>query len=234
MKYFFKASCVAVLLVPVISSAVSLDFRHEYKAESKSNADRVKISHTTETGYFFSIEGRSSESTDPTSDGFREGNGDLSGNGSEWEAGRNFKSNDSLTISPGMNIDAGDTAMQYRPFVKATYKITSNWITSFRYRPGVNVPEDSNLSNKYFNQFNWVFGYKNSDFSIMGDYEYRLTNYDDYKGNHNYWLYNVTIGLPIDQHWTPYTEIGIVPQYNEEHEQDSREMRYRLGIRYSF
>lgn len=234
MKSVLKISAAALVLTSLSSAAVSIDYRHEYKADSKTNADRLKISHTTPSGYFGSVEGRIAESTKRVGDGFNEGNGRFSGNGSEWELGKNFKINDKLVIAPALNLDNGDTAIGYRAQIKAIYRFMPEWVTTFRWRPGVQVNQSKDIDNRYFNQFNWELGYKGSDFSITGDLEYRLTNDEDYKGNHNYWLYNVVAALPIDKNWTPYTEIGYVPRYNLDHDKDTHEMRYRLGIKYAF
>ncbi|QRG80732.1 oligogalacturonate-specific porin KdgM family protein [Citrobacter sp. R56] len=234
MNNFFKLSTLSIIILSFSAGAVTLDYRHEYKADSKTNADRLKLSHTTKDGYFASVEGKQAESTKVTSDGFKEGNGGYSGNGSEWEFGRNFKITDKLTLAPALNLDNGDTFVGYRAQIKAIYKITDSWVTTFRWRPGIQVDEKSSVDNKNYNQFNWEFGYVSDKFTVTGDYEYRFTNYEDYKGDHNYWLYNVVATLPLNKNWTPYTEIGVVPRYNTNHEKDEMEMRYRLGIKYNF
>lgn len=234
MKKAVIASGIVLLLTSFSSAAVTLDYRHEYLGESQANADRLKLSHTTPDGWFASVEGKLSESTKMKSDGFKEGNGRYSGNGSEWEAGKNFTITPNFIIAPALNLDNGDSYVGYRAQVKAIWKFMPQWLTTFRWRPGIQVDQNSDVANKEYNQFNWEFGFTGSDFSIIGDFEYRFTNYDDYNGNHNYWLYNVTASLPIDSHWVPYTEIGTVPQYNADHNDDSREMRYRLGIKYNF
>ena len=71
MKSLFKLSAFATLLISVSSNAVTLDYRHEYKPESGTNADRIKIGHTTQDGYFASVEGRVSEKTETDSEGFK-------------------------------------------------------------------------------------------------------------------------------------------------------------------
>lgn len=235
MKSVLNISATALLTLTSLScAAVSIDYRHEYKADSKSNADRLKISHTTPDGYFASVEGKLSESTERTSDGFQEGSGRYSGSGSEWELGKNFKITDKLILAPALNLDNGDTSIGYRAQIKAIYKFLPEWVTTLRWRPGMVVDQNPDAANKYYNQFNWEFGYNSKKFSVIGDFEYRFTNYEDYNGNHNYWLYNVVASLPIDKNWTPYTELGYVPRYNLDHDEDTHEMRYRVGIKYTF
>lgn len=234
MKTIVKLSLVSFLFAPFALQAVTLDYRHEYKADSKSNADRLKLSHTTEEGYFFSVEGKMAESTKSMSDGFKEGGGHYSGNGSEWEMARNFRVTDQLTLAPGINLDVGDTFVGYRAQIKAIYKLSDDWVTTLRWRPGIQVDENPSVPNKNYNQFNWEFGYTGNKFTIMGDFEYRVTNYDDYKGEHNYWLYNIVASVPLNKQWTPYSELGLVPRYNTDHDKDDMEMRYRLGLRYNF
>ncbi|WBM68782.1 oligogalacturonate-specific porin KdgM family protein [Buttiauxella sp. WJP83] len=234
MKAVLKMSAAALVLTSLSSSAVSIDYRHEYKADSKTNADRLKISHTTPSGYFASVEGKLAESTKKTSDGFNEGNGRYSGSGSEWELGKNFNIADNFVLAPALNLDNGDTAVGYRAQIKAIYKFLPEWVTTLRWRPGMQVDQNSDVSNKYYNQFNWEFGYNSKLFSVIGDFEYRFTNYEDYNGNHNYWLYNVVASYSVDKNWVPYTELGYVPRYNSDHDKDDHEMRYRLGIKYIF
>ncbi|OAT18033.1 N-acetylneuraminic acid outer membrane channel protein [Buttiauxella gaviniae ATCC 51604] len=234
MKSLFKLSACATLLISVSSNAVTLDYRHEYKPESGTNADRIKIGHTTQDGYFASVEGRVSEKTETDSEGFKNGIEKYSGSGSEFEFGKNFIINEKLTLAPAINLDVGDSYIAYRAQIKANYQINDNWLTTLRWRPGIEVNENQSVKNKNYNQFNWEFGYANDQFSIIGDLEYRLTNYDDYEGDHNYWLYNVVASYNIDKHWKPYTEIGYVPRYNEDHEKDEMEVRYRMGIKYTF
>ncbi|PBI80442.1 hypothetical protein A9993_12195 [Rahnella victoriana] len=232
MKIIFSA--LALLVISTSASAVTLDYRHEYKADSKTNADRLKMSHTTDGGYYASVEGRFAEGSERQNDGFSTGSGHFSGSGSEWEFGKSFQITDKLILAPGVNLDMGDDYVGYRLQIKAIYSITENWMTTFRWRPGVDVSENPNEDNRNYNQFNWEFGYVSEKFSVVSDYEYRFTNYDDYQGDHNYWLYNIVASMPIDKHWTPYTEIGVVPRYNINPSQDDMEMRYRLGIQYNF
>ncbi len=234
MKSLFKLSAFATLLISVSSNAVTLDYRHEFKPESGTNADRIKIGHTTQDGYFASVEGRVSEKTETDSEGFKNGIEKYSGSGSEFEFGKNFTINEQFTLAPAINLDVGDSYIAYRAQIKAIYQINDNWLTTLRWRPGIEVNENQSVKNKNYNQFNWEFGYANDQFSIIGDLEYRLTNYDDYEGDHNYWLYNVVASYNIDKHWKPYTEIGYVPRYNEDHEKDEMEVRYRMGIKYTF
>ncbi|WET42261.1 oligogalacturonate-specific porin KdgM family protein [Citrobacter enshiensis] len=168
MNNFFKLSTLPIIILSFSAGAVTLDYRHEYKADSKTNADRLKLSHTTQNGYFASVEGKQAESTKVMSDGFKEGNGGYSGNGSEWEFGRNFKITDKLTLAPALNLDNGDTFVGYRAQIKAIYKITDSWVTTFRWRPGIQVDEKSSVDNKNYNQFNWEFGYVSDKFTVTG------------------------------------------------------------------
>ncbi|ADO47775.1 Oligogalacturonate-specific porin [[Enterobacter] lignolyticus] len=234
MTHLFKISTLSFCLFSFSVGAVSLDYRHEYKSDSKTNADRLKISHTSESGYFASVEGKLAEGTTTQSDGFKESNGHYSGSGSEWEFGRNYKITDDLTLAPAVNLDIGDTYVGYRAQIKAIYKISDTWMTTFRWRPGIEVSEQSGTDNKNYNQFNWEFGYTGEQISVIGDLEYRTTNYEDYNGHNYYWLYNIVASYKIDKNWTPYTEIGYVPRYNADHESDAMEMRYRLGVKYNF
>jgi hypothetical protein len=236
MKLAFKFCFVALTLSSATTHALTLDYRHEYKADSKSQANRLKLSHTNESGMFFGVEGKMAESTEATgSDGFKEGNGSWSGSGSsEWEIGQNIKVTDKLVLAPAVNLDVGDTFVGYRVQLKGIYSITDNWLTTLRWRGGIQKDEANNVADKNYNQFNWEAGYKNEKFSIIGDYEYKFTNYNDYKGDHDNWLYNVAVAVPVNKQWVPYGEVGYVPRANEDRTEDEMEIRYRLGVRYTF
>lgn len=234
MSLVKKTSLLVFTLASTGVNALTLDYRHEFKADSEVQSNRLKLAHTTEEGFFFEVEGTMAEGQDANADGFNSGNGNWSGNGSEWEMGKAFQVTDKIVLSPAVNLDVGDSAIGYRVQLKSIYTITENWFTTLRWRGGIEKNESSDVNDKNYNQINWEVGYKNNVFSITGDYEYRFTNYEDYKGDHNYSLYNVTVAVPINMQWVPYTEIGYVPRYNSDHTQDEMEMRYRLGIKYNF
>ncbi|MCY9838151.1 oligogalacturonate-specific porin KdgM family protein [Aeromonas media] len=234
MHVSFKLGLIALALTATSAQALTLDYRHEFKADSEKQANRLKLGHTTESGLFVGVEGKMTEGESVRDDGFKTGNGNWSGSGSEWELGQNFTVTDKLIVAPAVNIDVGDTFVGYRIQLKGIYSITDNWVTTLRWRGGIQKDEDSNNQNKNYNQINWEFGYKNENFSIIGDYEYKFTNYDDYKGKHNNWLYNVVITVPVNNQWVPYGEIGYVPRYHSSDDsQDEMEMRYRIGIKYN-
>ena len=234
MHASFKLGLIALTLASASVHAVTLDYRHEYKADSKAQANRLKLSHTNESGMFFGVEGKMAEGTTTQADGFKEGNGNWSGSGSEWEIGQNFKVTDKLTLAPAVNLDIGDTFVGYRAQLKGIYSLTDNWFTTLRWRGGIQKDENPSAADKNYNQFNWEVGYKNEHFSITGDYEYKFTNYNDYQGDHDTWLYNVVIAVPASKQWVPYGEIGYVPRSHSDRTQDEMEMRYRMGIKYNF
>lgn len=237
----FKLSVITLIMASGAVHAMTLDYRTEYKAGSETMAQRLKLSHTLDNGIFFGVEGKMAEGSDVDSQtGLKTGNSQWSGSGSEWELGKNFKINNKLTIAPAVNLDVQDAAIGYRGQVKFIYSINENWLTTFRWRAGIQKAEKPDVQDKNYNQFNWEFGYKSSDVSVVGDLEYRGTNYADYKGDHDYWLYNVVIAVPVTKNWVPYGEIGYIPRYNDQttfspaHSNDEMEMRYRIGIKYNF
>lgn len=235
MKLTLKTSLVMLALSPALSHAVTLDFRHELKADSNINAERVKISHAAESGWFGSIEAKVSEGTETKDNGYKTGNGHFSGNGSEFELGKKVGTSENTVFEPSVNIAMGDDFIDYRVNLKLTYNLSDNWWTAARWRPGIKVSEKPDVNNQNYNQFNWFHGYKNETFSIYGDLEYRFTNFAEYKGEHSSWLYNVVAAMPINKQWVPYTEIGYVPRYHATDDaKDEMEMRYRVGIRYIF
>lgn len=234
MIFAKKISIVTFILVSTGANALTLDYRHEFKAESEVQSNRLKLAHATESGFFVEVEGTMAEGQDVNTDGFSSGNGNWSGNGSEWEMGQNFWVTDKLVLAPAVNLDVGDSAIGYRVQLKSIYTINNNWFTTLRWRGGIEKNDNPVVNNKNYNQVNWELGYRNDIFSITGDYEYRFTNYEDYKGDHNYSLYNVTVAVPVNKQWVPYTEIGYVPRSNVDRTQDEMEIRYRFGIKYNF
>lgn len=50
-----------------------------------------------------------------------------------------------------MNLDVGDSYIAYRAQIKAIYQINDNWLTTLRWRPGIEVNENQSVKNKNHN-----------------------------------------------------------------------------------
>ncbi len=237
MKYrdiimiFFQKMFLATTIGLFSSSvfATSLDFRNEYKKGSKQHASRVKMGHTFENNLSVGLEIK-----------FKGTEGkfmsEMQSNGSEIGINYKHKVNDELTLAIGIPIEFGISGDTYKPQIRLTYvpKSVDSLSISGRYRMDIKPGEyESRLRHRYTVNL----GYKVDDwrFSYEGNYYYADSpSCNLYNGRTNY-EHNVTIQHRIDA-WTPWVEIGnsSASASSLDQEEDGRELRVRIGLRYSF
>ncbi len=75
------------------------------------------------------------------------------------------------------------------------------------------------------------------EFAVAYDFEYKKLDYPDFNGEEYSYLNNVTIRVPINKNWRPFTEIGYV-SYNDPADDNPYpndwQWRWRVGIEYIF
>ena len=214
-----------VFLVCSNANAASLDFRQEYKSGTDQHASRVKMGHTFDSNFSVSLELK-----------FKGADGefmqDLQSNGSELDLGYRIKLNDQWTLIPGMPIEFGTSGATYKPQLRLTYtpKSIEGLSLSGRYRLHVKPGEDiKRLRHRY--TVNIGYKYQNWSFGFEGNYYY--ADNDDYllyNDNRTNYENNLTAHYKIGN-WTPWVEFGDVSVSDDS---SQRELRSRIGIRYSF
>ena len=216
--------CV-VLLMCSNADAASLDFRQEYKSSTDQHASRVKMGHTFDGRFSVGLELK-----------FKGAEGkfmeDLQSNGSELDLGYRIKLNDQWTLITGMPIEFGSSGATYKPQLRLTYKSDAidGLSLSGRYRLDVKPGEDiKHLRHRYtvnigYKVENWTFGFE-GNYYYADNSEYLL--YNDSRTNYEN---NLTAHYKIGN-WSPWVEFGDVSVSDDS---SQRELRSRIGIRYSF
>lgn len=229
---FTYSRLVALIGSAVIAgqvSAASIDFRHEYKGKSEQHASRVKINESIGDLYF------SGELKFKGAEGkFME---DLQNNGWEFDWGYRFRANN-WTIQPGMPIEGRSSGMTYKPQIRATYAFedVEGLTLSGRYRHDFKTYSNGDDTEKR-HRITGNIGYKidHWQFGLEMNY-YKAEGYDLYKDKDTNYENNISIRYRPGA-WSPYVEFGDA-NFNRDdvngNNNDTRELRSRVGITYSF
>jgi hypothetical protein len=227
MKKYNKialALAIASTLFVGSLSAASLNFRQDYKHDSKSYASRIKIGGSI-GNHYFGLEAK------------------LKGKPfSEWESvdkeidyGYKFKVTDHWLIQPSMPIKFSDDNVTYKPQVRVQYAFDSGVKAKLRYRHEFQEYTDGSGKNsrqKSKVTGNLSYNYENLKFSVDVNYEKGLDGQIYYNNKDSNWDMNLMIGYKeSDWTWRPYVEFGNVSVSSKS---DDRQLRSRVGFTYSF
>ncbi|MBR9729174.1 oligogalacturonate-specific porin KdgM family protein [Shewanella intestini] len=217
---------VGLALLSPNAMATSIDFRHEYKHSTDRHASRVKIGHTFDKKYAVSLElkykGKDAE--------FMK---DLHFNGAELAFGYKLKLNDQWTLSPGLPIEVSSSGNKtYKPQLRLTYYPGNiqGLSISGRYRLDMKPSEDIK---RLRHRFTTNIGYKYQNWSLGLEGNYYYADHSDYilfNNKRTNYETNLTAHYKAGK-WTPWVEFGdvLVDSHTSQ-----RELRSRVGIRYSF
>ncbi|NKF49179.1 N-acetylneuraminic acid outer membrane channel protein NanC [Shewanella sp. WXL01] len=214
-----------VSMASFYASAISVDFRHEYKNDSQKHASRMKMGGSPTKNLSMSLELKFKSPTG----GFMDG---VEATGAEIDTGYKFKLADEWELIPGMPVEfSGDNAT-YKPQLRLTYKPLSvdGLSISARYRLDVKPHESVK---RFRHRYTANLGYKHNRWA----YALELNQY--YAADGNYHLYdngrsnyenNLTVRYSQGK-WSPWFEVGDV---SVSATSDKRELRSRVGIKYQF
>lgn len=223
-----------VVITGLLSSnaiASSLDFRHEYKSKSdQPHSSRVKMATTFENNFMVDLELK-----------FKGAEGDfmqdLQNNGSEIGLNYKWNINNEWALQPGMPIEFGASNATYKPQLRLTYAPSSveGLSVSGRYRLDVKPGQrdEEGQDKKFRNRYTLNLGYNINNFNIgleMNYYKAHSDTYILYDNKDSNYENNLTASYKMGD-WTPWVEFGDV---NVDSISDTRELRSRVGIRYSF
>lgn len=220
----------AATLVSANALASSLDFRHEYKGKSNSHSSRVKMGTSFESGLSVSLELKfiSADSTDFMKD--------LKSNGTELGIDYKWSINEQWSLQPGMPIDFNTSDTTYKPQLRLTYtpKSVEGLSLSGRYRMDIRpTQDDPGVNSKYRDRYTVNLGYKKDQFNLgieLNYYHAHSDTYILYNNKSSNYENNLTLAYSFNS-WTPWLEFGDVSVSSTS---DARELRSRIGIKYSF
>ncbi|ALR94019.1 MULTISPECIES: oligogalacturonate-specific porin KdgM family protein [Vibrio] len=247
---------VASTLMTGAVSAATLDYRAEYKHESETYAQRIKISGSSkindQTKLNFGVE-QKFHSYDNSHFWDQLVAGD-----SEFDWGVRYQINKQWFIQPGMPITFGDDDEKttYKPQVRVGYKSSFGLSTALRYRHEFQVYSDGagnktltdgtsvSVAGKTVEQGKWTLtgSYDMRQFdneyldNVKLSYEINYNkNYDevrlsDWKDSE--WDAGLIVGYQMGD-FRPYFELWNV-KGKDGSTTDDRQLRTRLGLKYSF
>lgn len=214
----------------------SIEYRHQFVDGSSKHADRIKGFLDTGKNIGFELDLRFSNN---------EGSFDkMSSNGSEFTAFYYDKLTDNITGITGLSIDLSDAGLVYVPFVRVNYAFDNGFRLQGRYKWRI---WDYNQMNTQINEAyistiqqldGWV-GYKWGNIDLQYELQFwkemerdakpQANNKDvDYQQNFRLmYSYNTEVGTT----WRPFIEIGDI---KENIYTDERQLRYRIGITYTW
>ncbi len=253
MKAVAKISTfVALTSLASVASAATLDYRIEYKHNDEKYTQRIKISGGSKIAedvkLSFGVE-QKFHSLDQTKYWDQVVAGD-----SEFDWGVRYDINQQWYIQPGMPITFADDREKttYKPQLRVGYKSSFGLTTALRYRHEFQVHSDTEASKtltdgtkvsvagKTVEQGKWTLtgSYKFSDDALKNirlSYEANYNkNYDEVRlsdGKDSEWDAGIILGYQWGN-FRPYMEFWRV-DYGSSAE-DDRQLRTRLGIKYSF
>lgn len=203
---------------------VTLDYRHEWKAKSNTQADRLKTSMKIDP-IILELEARTS-----------------SGDGS-WLQNQHVKSydvgifypyryNNNLVVLGGFDYIMSVNNKDYVPSLRLNYKTDNGIRLQTRYKQILSQDPVGDYKRSRVQRVDFWLGYKSEDW----DYQYQVS-FGNQLGNDkplqnnkssDYWQ-NIRIRYQDIPNFRPYIEIGDVKLKPTS---DERQMRFRVGIQY--
>lgn len=255
MKAVTKVSLfVTSALLAGAASAVTLDYRTEYKHESEEYAHRIKLGGSTkindQTKLNLGVEQKFN--SNDKGDFWNQ----MEAGDSEFDWGVRYQINDQWFVQPGMPLTFGTEKTTYKPQVRVGYKSSFGLSTALRYRHEFQVYTDDagtktltdgtsvSIGGKTVEQAKWTltgsydmrqFGNEYLD-NVKVNYEINYNkNYDEVRLSNNKdteWDAGLIMGYQMGD-FRPYIELWNV-KGKDGSKTDDRQMRTRLGLKYRF
>lgn len=230
------ATTAALLTTTAVNvNAASVDIRHEYKHDTESNGNRIKIGGSTKSDlgtHYYSVEMKFNGRTGTY------GFDDLERGDSEVVYEFKHYVTDKFYVQPGMPITMGEERVTYKPQLRIGYDFDSGITTKLRYRHEfrdfTSSKENGDTWQKSKVTANLDYTWNNMiQFGFEANYEkaHEGDNWLLYDGKTWNYDYNLKIGYKNESNWRPYVEFGNV---SESSKTDDRQLRSRVGLTYSF
>lgn len=221
---------LASVLIPNLVNAattIKLDYRHEYKNESKQSADRLKTFITTDS-VLWEIEAR-------TSSGESQWFEDQTISSYDIGLFYPYQYNKNLTVLSGFDYIMETANQQYIPSLRINYKTDSGIRLQTRYKQIISEKVAEGASDQsHVQRIDFWLGYTlpSWDFQYQVSFGKELNNDQPLQDNKDtdYWQ-NIRIRYQQFKTLRPYIEIGDVKVSRNN---DERQLRYRVGFLYAF
>ena len=237
------AIAITASLITGTAASTSVDFRHEWKADSKEEASRVKLGH----GYTINDNWKGNlslemkfKSEDPTD---TLNNVKLTETELDW--GYTYKVNKNWELKPGMPISMTDSKTTFKPQFRVVHNADMGLTTAIRIRYEIanysdSTEGDTDIKGNIINKPNKTKvtlsgGYKIQslpDLKLGYEANYwkshdDIAQFDDQDDNYDYGL---KAGYKIGN-WQPFGEVWNSSVNNTS---DDRQVKLRAGIKYYF
>ncbi|EGQ9818352.1 hypothetical protein C4G66_RS20455 [Vibrio parahaemolyticus] len=213
----------------------TVEYRHQYLDGSEKHADRFKAFLDTGKNIGFELDARYSN---------KEGAfDDMAMNGSEFSAFYYKKLNKNIVGLAGTSLDFTSAGLVYVPYVRLNYAFDNGFRVQGRYKWKLwdygQQGTDGNSYNSKIQQFDTWLGYKTGDWDFQYEFQFWKEMASNARplfdnGSTDY-LHNVRVMYSIKtidgENWRPFVEVGQVKQSRTT---DERQLRYRIGIKYTW
>ena len=230
----------AVAVTAANAAKVTVDLRHEYRTEYGQNFDRICFITAFDNGIGAYVDSSVKSGhilEKPTDPSYKEGQwGDFAANAVEMSLWWGFKFGN-FTVTPGI-ITETSTDTFYKPYLRLQYN--TDFGLWFAVRPRYDYLRNSGGSDPDwkrarvdawlgYNKDNWGVNYNFTWMKALNDNENgtKQVLFDNKDTNYEH---NVAFNYRIGQ-WNPYAEIGDIGVNSAT---DKRQMRFRVGVQYTF
>ncbi|MGF1873824.1 oligogalacturonate-specific porin KdgM family protein [Photobacterium frigidiphilum] len=233
----------ASMLLATTSHAVANDYkttveyRHEYRDGNNKHSDRVKAFIDTGKNIGFELDARyNNDEEDKMYDS-------MTMNGSELSIFYYTKLKPNLTGVFGSSLDFNPDGLVYVPYARLNYSFDNGFRIQGRYKWKLwdysQEGTDGNSYHSKIQQFDTWLGYKTGDW----DFQYEFQFWKEMEGNGKAlfdngstdYLHNVRLmyafNMKDGEKWRPFIELG---QVKLNRTTDERQLRYRVGIKYTW
>ncbi|WP_425298858.1 oligogalacturonate-specific porin KdgM family protein [Pseudomonas duriflava] len=214
-----------------------INYRHQYIDDAQLHSDRVLLGIRLENGLGF--EGELKYKTGGSRKNVAFDN--TVGDGHEFTADYRYSLSPQWTIAPFIGLVAVENATTYRAGTRLGYKINNQFTVSGRYRyeyrkldrdqidPDV---ADRAKQDQHVHRFDTWLGYTpGGAWSYEYNYVFFKADYTRYNGKKTDYEQNLAFKYKWDKRWQPYFEVGDIKVNATE---SDRQMRFRVGVHYSF
>ncbi|MDO6460662.1 oligogalacturonate-specific porin KdgM family protein [Granulosicoccaceae sp. 1_MG-2023] len=219
----------SALVFSSAASAVSLDYRHEYKHHTDQHGNRVKISDSLGR-LSYSLEAKFAATTEE--DGSRSAFSNIARGDSEVDFEYKHPLQGNWYFQVGMPITFGDNKYSLKPQARIGYKASGiPMTTTLRYRRQFTQYAEGEGDDYVQNNITFYMSYGPSDYKYWMELNYYYNEeFDIYNDGRASYEAAFGMGRRFGS-WLPYLELGDAGVSSSS---DTRQLRTRVGIKYYY